>query len=131
MTDKLTKQQRSFCMSQVKGKWTTQEKKIHYFLKGNKICHTMHPKILGNPDILLKENKIAVFVNGCFWHKCKQHYRKPQSSKDYWLSKINRNVERDKENIRKLRKAGFSVLVVWEHELKYPERVINKIRGLI
>lgn len=90
----------------------------------------MHPKILGNPDIVLKNRKIAIFVNGCFWHKCKQHYRKPQSNKDYWLGKINNNVKRDKENIKKLRKVGFNVLVIWEHELKYPEKVVNKIRGL-
>lgn len=128
MPDALTKKQRSYCMSQVRSKWTSQEKKIHNYLKGNKIRHIMHPKISGNPDILLTDKKAAIFMHGCFWHKCRWHYRMPKTNKKYWNDKIGKNVRRDKNNIAKLRKSGFKVLVIWEHESKHPEKIIDKIK---
>ncbi len=123
--DKLTKVQRSYCMSRIKGTWTSPEKKIYNILKGNRIKHKMHPKIKGSPDLILKNRKIAVFIHGCFWHKCPACYKEPKSNKKYWLPKIKRNVEKDKENMINLRKQGYKTIVIWEHEFK--KRVLNHL----
>ena len=128
MPDTLTKEQRSYCMSRIRSKWTAQEKKIHNFLKGNKIKHKMHPKLDGCPDILLTKTKTAVFLHGCFWHKCTKCYKEPKTRKKYWLPKIKNNVKRDKKNARSLKKEGFKVIKIWEHEIKKNfSNVLNKI----
>lgn len=128
MADNLTKKQRSYCMSQIKSEWTTPERKVHNFLKGRKIKHEMYPEMEGSPDIILKDAKKAVFIHGCFWHKCPKCYKPPKSRKEYWLPKIERNVKRDKENIRILKKGGWKVIRIWEHEIKNnKKKAIKKI----
>lgn len=117
MPDVFTKEKRSWIMSRIKSKWTTQEKKIHNYLKSKKIKHKMHPKIPGSPDIILPGKKIAIFLHGCFWHKCPRHYREPKSNRKYWLSKIDKNVERDKKNIKLLKRNGWKVIKIWEHDI--------------
>jgi len=72
----------------------------------------------GRPDIFFPRYKIAVFIDGCFWHKCPKCYSEPKSNKDYWLSKIDRNVERDKENEIKLNQNDIDVIRFWEHDVK-------------
>lgn len=118
MADNLTNEQRSKTMSRIRSKWTAQEKQIHSYLKGNKIKHLMHPKIDGSPDILLKNTKTAVFLHGCFWHKCPKCYIKPKTNKKYWLPKIEKNVERDLKNNKILKRMGFKVVRIWEHDTK-------------
>ena len=118
MADNLTKSQRSNCMSKIRSKWTKQEVKFHNYLKGYKIKHVMHPRIPGNPDVFIKDANTAVFLHGCFWHKCPKCFKLPKSNLDYWIPKINKNVERDKKNVIRLRKAGVRVCVIWEHEFK-------------
>jgi len=128
MVDNLTVQQRKKCMSNIRSKWTAQEKKIHNFLKGNKIKHKMHPKLAGNPDILLTATTTAVFLQGCFWHKCPKCYIEPKSRKKYWLPKIKNNVKRDKKNGKILKEQGFNVLKIWEHDVKKDfNKVLNKV----
>jgi len=129
MADNLSKEQRSFTMSRIRSKWTSQEKTLHNYLKGMKIKHRMHPKIDGSPDIILKDKKIAIFLHGCFWHKCPVCYVEPKTSKSYWLPKIQKNVDRDKNNRKLLRRNGFKTLTLWEHEIKKNlHRSILKIR---
>jgi len=67
-------------------------------------------------DIVFRPKKVAVFVDGCFWHGCPHHGTKPKTNADYWHAKINRNVERDRLNELQLRAAGWTVIRVWEHE---------------
>ncbi len=118
MPDIFSKKKRSWIMSRIKSKWTSQEKKIHNYLKSKKIKHKMHPKIGGSPDIIIPDKKIAIFLHGCFWHKCPRHYRKPENNREFWVSKINKNVIRDRKNIRLLRKSGWKTVTIWEHEIK-------------
>ncbi|MBR9677020.1 DNA mismatch endonuclease Vsr [Candidatus Woesearchaeota archaeon] len=118
MSDNLTKSQRSYCMSNIRSKWTTQESKIHNYLKGNKIKHKMHPNITGSPDILLTKNKTVIFLHGCFWHRCPKCFKEPKTRMEYWIPKIENNVKRDKRNERNLKKEGYKVLKLWEHEIK-------------
>ncbi|MFH0870086.1 MAG: very short patch repair endonuclease [archaeon] len=130
MTDTFSKKQRSRCMSRIRSKWTGQEVILHNYLKGNRIRHQMHPALIGNPDILLSRSKTVIFIDGCFWHKCKQHYRAPSSNKKYWTAKIERNVARDRENTVFLKKKGFNVLRFWEHELKNVNAIVALIKNI-
>lgn len=123
MTDVITKKQRSYNMSRIHSKWTKPEKIVHNYLKGNKIKHKMHPKLLGNPDIIIPEKNLAVFIHGCFWHKCSKCKLIPDGRLSYWKKKLNANAVRDRKNILALRRHKFKVKVIWEHDLKR----INKI----
>lgn len=68
------------------------------------------------PDIVFTRRKIAVFVDGCFWHVCPKHGREPTRNEWYWSPKLRRNVERDRQADEALAKAGWRVLRIWEHE---------------
>ena len=117
-------------MSQIKGKWTKQEKLIHNYLKGKKIQHKMHPKIKGNPDIIFKKKKIAIFIDGCFWHGCPEHGRVPTTANSwYWPEKIASNMRRDQDTNRALAEAGWTALRCWEHE--DPDAVAERIRAAV
>jgi len=79
------------------------------------------------PDIVMVSRRICIFVDGCFWHRCPKCYKEPKSNKDYWLPKIEKNVHRDKEQNKYLKKNGWVVIRVWEHELKNLDKTIKKI----
>lgn len=79
---------------------------------------TYQPKIFGNPDFANKKEKIVVFIDGCFWHKCPKHFIKPKSNVIFWTNKIVRNVQRDEKVTNKLKAEGWRVIRIWEHELK-------------
>ena len=68
------------------------------------------------PDIAFTRQKVAIFVDGCFWHSCPEHKSLPATNQDYWLPKLARNVERDAQNTADLEAAGWTVIRVWEHE---------------
>jgi len=84
-----------------------------------KLGFTYQPKgIYGKPDFVNKKQKIVVFVDGCFWHKCPKCYKEPKSRKEFWITKINNNVKRDKEVNKRLKRDNWKVIRVWEHEIK-------------
>lgn len=90
----------------------------------------MHPKIDGSPDIVLKDRKVAIFIHGCFWHKCPKCYKEPKSNRKYWIPKIDKNVKRDRKNMRILKNSEWSVVRVWEHQIKKdPKQCYDKIIG--
>jgi len=87
-----------------------------------------HAAILGRPDFVFSKERVAVFVDGCFWHGCPKHCRMPASNRKYWVSKIDRNVRRDRVTRKVLRANGWKVVRVWEHELKTrPQSVVTRI----
>lgn len=116
--DRLTKKQRSELMSRIKSKKTGPELFVHSILEENKIRHEMNPRMAGNPDVVIPEIKSVIFVNGCFWHGCKKHFRLPKTNMGFWKSKIDRNIVRQKESIRELRELGYKSFVIWEHDLR-------------
>jgi len=126
MTDWLPKKTRSKIMSSIRSRNTKPELKLKKALRG--LGFSYQPKIAGKPDFANKKRKIAIFVDGCFWHKCPSHYREPTSNKRYWLPKIERNVERDKENKKTLKSKGFKVLTIWEHD--FPKKINKLIKKL-
>jgi DNA mismatch endonuclease, patch repair protein len=87
----------------------------------------------GRPDIVYGRQKLAIFVHGCFWHRCPIHGRStPKSHTAFWKRKFARNVERDKLNREELESNGWTVLEVWEHEIREdPVGIVRKIRDLV
>ena len=85
-------------------------------------------KYFGKPDIVLPKYKTTIFVDSCFWHGCKKHCRIPATNKKYWLNKIERNKERDKEVNKFYKKTGWKIVRIWEHELlEVSDKCISKI----
>lgn len=82
----------------------------------------------GTPDFCFRRERLAVFLDGCFWHGCRVCRRRPASNVAYWTAKIVRNRERDARVSSELRALGWRVLRIWEHELKSPEAVIKRLR---
>ena len=129
MTDVLTKKQRSYNMAQIKSKDTGPELVLRKLLSQNKIFgYRLHYKIFGKPDIVFPRKKIAIFIDGCFWHKCPSCFVKPTSRIEFWSQKIKNNLKRDKEVNKLLKKTGWKILRIWEHELREnPDKVCQKI----
>lgn len=129
MTDVLSKKQRSYNMSQIKGKNTKPEILLRKLLGLNNVKgYRIHHELIGKPDIVFPKKKIAVFIDGCFWHKCKKCFVEPETRKKFWIEKINGNVKRDKEVNRVLRKKGWKILRFWEHQVrKSPNKIVSKI----
>jgi DNA mismatch endonuclease (patch repair protein) len=82
------------------------------------------------PDFVFRLAKVVVFVDGCFWHGCPEHYRRPGSRQEFWDAKIARNQARDAEVDRALRRAGWRVLRLWEHALarRHEKRLLARLR---
>lgn len=120
MADNHTKEIRSMNMSHIRSKGTSPEDQVQKYLFSKGFRYRKNVKKLpGCPDIVLPKYRTVIFVHGCFWHKhdCPR-FVWPSSNTEYWVPKINSNVERDYTNTSKLESLGWKVLVVWECELK-------------
>jgi DNA mismatch endonuclease (patch repair protein) len=84
--------------------------------------------MLGTPDFAFPRERVAVMVHGCFWHGCPAHHRMPKENASYWTAKVARNMKRDRLIQGQLRRADWSVLTFWEHDLKREEMVVARIR---
>ena len=117
-------------MRAVKSKGTQLELRFFEIMRGAGLGgFTAHPENLrGNPDAVFLPEKIALFIDSCFWHGCPKHLRRPSSNREYWDEKIDRNVRRDRRNRAALRRDGWAVLRVWEHDLRSPQAAMNRIR---
>lgn len=118
--DNLTRKQRSFNMSRIKSKNTEIEKKFRVLLfkNGYRGYRIKNNKIPGNPDIFFSKKRLAIFIDGCFWHKCNICFKKPKSNLNYWNKKIKKNVLRDKKINEILKKKKITILRFWGHEIK-------------
>jgi len=133
MADVLTKKERSYNMSQIKGKNTKPEIKLRkeLFSSGLK-GYRIHKKIIGKPDIVFPKQKVAVFIDGCFWHKCPKCYQEPKTNNKFWSKKIGENRKRDKKINTQLKKEGWKILRFWEHELKANSSLcVEKIKNTV
>lgn len=118
MSDVLTKKQRSFNMSMIRSKDTKPEKKLRKKLYSSGLRgYRCNYNLLGKPDIVFPAKKIAIFVDGCFWHKCPKCFQKPATNKAFWVKKLSANVMRDKKVNLELKKQGWLVLRFWEHDI--------------
>jgi DNA mismatch endonuclease, patch repair protein len=128
--DRLTPERRSALMSRIRGKNTAPEKILRTALrKAGYRFRTYVRNLPGCPDIVFPTRKKAIFVHGCFWHshaKCRLGAL-PKSKLSYWKPKLQANVKRDQRNIRKLRRQGWGVLVVWQCNLKKLSGCMSRI----
>jgi DNA mismatch endonuclease (patch repair protein) len=118
--DVFTREKRSDVMSRIKshGNRST-DRKLAAVLRGSAISGwKMQPgAIIGHPDFYFPVARIALFVDGCFWHACKKCFRMPMTNQPFWITKISTNVRRDKEVTRALKRKNIRVLRIWEHDL--------------
>jgi len=126
--DRVSKEQRSRIMSRIRGKDTKPEMRLRRALHAEGLRYRVHAKLPGKPDIVFGPARLAVFVQGCWWHACPEHFRMPKSNVDFWREKFDRNVERDRQVANKLRRLGWSVLHFWEHEINGDlDAVVRKV----
>jgi DNA mismatch endonuclease (patch repair protein) len=125
MTDVLTSEQRSFNMSQIRGRDTKPELILRRGLHSRGLRFRIHRKDLpGTPDIVFPRYRAVVFVHGCFWHHhdCSS-FKLPTTRKEFWAKKIDRNQCRDAHVLDQLATKGWRTLVIWECSLKGPRRM--------
>jgi len=118
-------------MQAVKGKGTKLEKRLWVILAGMglKGWKENADTITGKPDVVFISQRVAVFVDGCFWHGCPYCHRKlPKTNHDYWERKIKRNVELAQLHNEQLQRDGWAVVRIWEHEMTDTTIVRVRIR---
>jgi len=120
-------------MGKIKSKETKLEKSVWKILSEHGIRYRKNSaKHFGKPDIVIASKKLVIFIDSCFWHGCKKHCRIPEANHSYWIEKISRNKERDKEVNDYYKKIGWKGLRFWEHDiLKNNDKIILKIKKLI
>lgn len=133
MSDTMTREQRHYCMSRIRGKDTRPEMVVRRWLHSEGFRYSLHSRRLpGCPDIVLRKYHTVIFINGCFWHGhpgCDK-FRMPRSNVDFWQEKIRRNKERDAQEVAALEALGWNVIVVWECELSRQARDLT-LRNLV
>jgi len=130
--DKITPEQRHYTMSRIRGKDTKPEILVRSFLFSEGFRFRKNDKRYpGHPDIVLPKYHTMVFVNGCFWHGHEgcRYYTIPKSNTEFWVSKIRRNQERDREDRERLEEKGWNVITIWECQLekKVREQTLSEL----
>ena len=119
--DRLNKKHRSWNMSRIRSKNTKPEIAVRRYLYDKAVRYrSSKKKLVGNPDIVIKKYKLALFVHGCFWHahqNCKA-FRYPKSNVKFWKNKLDNNVSRDNRVSKKLIQLSYKVYVIWECKIK-------------
>jgi DNA mismatch endonuclease (patch repair protein) len=132
--DKFSAETRSKVMARVRSQrnlsteWRLRAILVRTGIRGWKLNPADVP---GRPDFVFREERVALFVDGCYWHGCPTCYRRPSSNTAYWDSKIQRNRVRDAKISTQLRRDGWRVLRVWEHQLSDMEFVLRRVRSTL
>lgn len=130
MADVFSKQERSYVMSRIRssGNRSTELRLVVLMKREGITGWRRRHRLTGNPDFVFSKERLALFVDGCFWHGCPRCRNIPMTNPDYWLEKNERNRARDRLITRSLQDKGWTVLRVWEHSLRSPRRVSNRIQ---
>lgn len=119
-------------MARIRSADTTPELRLRAILWAAGLRYRLRPRLPGTPDIAFLGPRVAVFVDGCFWHGCPEHYRAPATNPGYWAEKLRRNRNRDVDVDEKLSRLGWRVLRIWEHDVSdASEAKVQGIRGLL
>ena len=120
MTDVFSKTKRSEVMSRIRshGNRGTELALIALFRAHGLTGWRRRQAVFGKPDFVFRARKVAVFVDGCFWHGCPRHGTRPKTNASFWSEKIRKNKARDRLVNATLRRSGWKVVRVWEHELR-------------
>ena len=129
MPDVFSKEKRSEVMSRIRGKGNkdTELALLLLMRKYHISGWRRNQAVFGKPDFVFPKHKIALFVDGCFWHGCPLHSNTPKNNQLFWEKKLLGNRVRDKLVTKTLRKSGWKVIRVWEHELSNPDGVAKKV----
>jgi DNA mismatch endonuclease, patch repair protein len=132
MADVFTRKKRSEVMSKIRGRGNlSTEMRMIALMRTNGIKGwRRHHRLPGRPDFVFLRERVAVFVDGCFWHGCPAHYVEPRTAAAFWRAKISGNRARDRRNSRALRRLGWRVVRLWEHDLKKGARSAAVIRRI-
>ncbi len=119
MPDVFSKAKRSEVMSRIRGKGNkdTELALMRFFRLNGFIGWRRHQPVFGKPDFIFPKCRVAIFVDGCFWHGCPTHSKIPQQNRAFWAQKLQENKSRDKLVVRTLKASGWRVLRIWEHDL--------------
>jgi DNA mismatch endonuclease (patch repair protein) len=130
MADVFSRQKRSMVMSRVRsrGNLVTELRLAQIFRDNGIKGWRRHLRIAGTPDFVFPSVRLVVFVDGCFWHGCPQHGSIPSANRAFWKRKLQRNKERDRKVGKDLRRAGWQVVRIWQHELAKPARIARKVK---
>jgi DNA mismatch endonuclease, patch repair protein len=133
MPDVFSREKRSAIMSSVRshGNLATELRLITIFKSAGIKGWRRRVALYGSPDFAFPKARLAVFVDGCFWHGCPVHGTVPATNRAFWTRKLRRNRERDRLVRRQLQKLGWRVLRIWQHELRDPQRVLLRIRRVL
>lgn len=133
MTDRISKERRSWNMSRIRGKDTKPEILLRSHLHQAGYRFRLHvPNLPGKPDIVLPKYKTVIFVHGCFWHRHEgcSNSTMPKTRIEFWTEKFHRTVERDQQKKSELELLGWQVLIVWECELNAdPEVLMGSLKS--
>jgi DNA mismatch endonuclease, patch repair protein len=129
VADVFTKQKRSQVMAAVRSKGNKEtEVKLAALLRASGITGwRRHEPLPGRPDFVFRRERVALFVDGCFWHGCRKHCRMPATNRGYWDQKIARNVARDRSTGKTLKRLGWRVVRIWGHSLRRPGAVMKQL----
>lgn len=129
MSDVFSPSKRSEVMSKIRGtrNKSTELRLIGIFRKFAIKGWRRNAPVLGKPDFVFKGQRIAVFVDGCFWHACPKCSYVPKQNAEFWQTKLARNVARDTDVTRRLRGRGWKVVRIWEHDLQNERRIVRRI----
>jgi len=129
MTDTFTKRKRSQIMAAIRARGNKDtELRLAALLRSAHITGwRRHQPLPGRPDFSFRRERLAIFVDGCFWHGCPQHCRMPQENRPYWERKIAGNAARDRAMNKALKAAGWRVLRIWSHSLRQPDAVLRRV----
>lgn len=124
---------RSEQMARIRGTHTEPERVLRSLLWRQGLRYRLHARTpVGRPDIVFPGAKVAVFVDGCFWHGCPEHYVRPRTSGAFWAGKLATNVRRDRTQTRRLEELGWRVCRIWEHEVfEHPGRVVRRVASAV
>jgi DNA mismatch endonuclease (patch repair protein) len=130
MADVFNKKTRSRVMAAIRSRGNKRtELRLISILRRNRLSGwRRHERIIGNPDFVFRRERVAVFVDGCFWHGCDKHGRQPGSNRRYWTAKLARNKRRDKRYTADLKQAGWTVIRLWQHDLESEPHVTRLIK---
>lgn len=133
MPDVFTPEKRSQVMARIRGKGNKDtELALAKLLRFNRISGwRRHLPLPGKPDFVFRKCKVAVFVDGCFWHCCPKCSNKPANNREFWAKKLQQNVDRDRRANEALAAKGWTVLRIWEHEFRDSENVVRRVRDAL
>jgi DNA mismatch endonuclease (patch repair protein) len=135
VADIFSKSKRSEIMSRVRGRGNkvTELATAEFFRRNRFVGWRRRQPVFGNPDFVFPRLRLAVFVDGCFWHCCPKHSTRPVNNREFWERKLNANKLRDIFVNRTLRNQGWRVLRIWEHDLKRKneQKLIGRFRRFL